>query len=141
MQLGCIMLTASSSQNLPVSGMKRWNSDRVGVWASVLCAIHCAATPVLLILLPTFGKMWAHPATHWGMALIVVPIAGMMMAKGYQKHGRKWILFTGTFGIFFVLVGAILPYLETPIPIQEAAGSEKVSQNVAGTEGEEAAVG
>ncbi len=104
----------SQEAQLTESRVKFWNPDRVGVWASILCAIHCAATPVLLLLLPTFGKAWSHPASHWGMALIVVPIAGLMMTKGFQKHRRKWILLSGSLGIVLVLVGAVLPYLETP---------------------------
>ena len=31
-------------------------ADRIGIGASVLCAIHCAAAPFLLLLLPAFGK-------------------------------------------------------------------------------------
>lgn len=87
-------------------------ADRIGIWASVLCAIHCALTPVLLILLPTFGKAWAHPSTHWGMALVVIPIAAYMMKKGYQRHGKKWIVTLGSIGILFIVIGAILPYME-----------------------------
>jgi len=86
--------------------------DHIGIWASVLCAIHCALTPVLLILLPTFGKAWSHPATHWGMALVVIPIAVFMMRKGFQKHRKKWLLGVGSLGIVFIITGSILPYLE-----------------------------
>ena len=87
-------------------------ADRIGVIASILCAIHCALTPVLLILMPTFGKAWAHPATHWGMALVVIPIAVMMLIKGYRKHRKKWLVGVGILGILFIIVGAILPYTE-----------------------------
>lgn len=86
--------------------------DRIGIIASVLCAIHCALTPVLLIALPTFGKAWAHPATHWGMAIIVIPVVVFMMKKGIQQHGKKWILGVGSFGIICIIIGSILPYLE-----------------------------
>lgn len=87
-------------------------ADRVGVIASVLCAIHCAVTPFLLLILPTFGKIWSHPASHWGMALFVVPIAALMMSKGYQRHRRAWIIAIGVTGILLVLAGAVAPYLE-----------------------------
>jgi len=87
--------------------------DRLGVIASVLCAIHCAITPILLILLPTFGKAWSHPATHWGMAIIVIPIALFMMLKSYKKHAKKKVLYIGSMGILLIIVGAILPYVES----------------------------
>ena len=89
----------------------QFGADRVGVIASTLCAIHCAVTPFLLLILPTFGKIWAHPATHWGMALLVVPIAVMMMTSGYRKHRRKWIVAMGTIGVALVIIGAIVPYV------------------------------
>jgi len=87
-------------------------ADRIGIIASILCAIHCALTPVLLILMPTFGKAWSHPATHWGMALVVIPIAVFMLIKGYRKHGKKWVVGIGSLGVLLIIVGAILPYTE-----------------------------
>ena len=87
-------------------------ADRIGVGASVICAVHCAVTPVLLLLLPTFGRAWSHPATHWGMALLVVPLAGFMMRSSYNKYRRKWIVAAGSLGIVFVLTGAAAPYVE-----------------------------
>lgn len=84
-------------------------ADRVGIFASVLCAIHCAAAPVLLLFLPAFGSIWAHPASHVLVALLVVPLAIFSIRKGYQVHGRKWIMASAGLGILFVLIGAALP--------------------------------
>ncbi|MEP4077845.1 MerC domain-containing protein [Haloferula sp.] len=106
--------------------MPSFDADRVGVLASVLCAIHCAATPFLLLMLPTFGKFWAHPASHWGMAMIVVPIALLMMSKGYQRHRRAWILAIGIAGILLVIAGAFAPYFENASP---STGSPATSES------------
>jgi hypothetical protein len=84
-------------------------ADRLGVAASVLCAIHCAVAPVLLIALPTFGKIWAHPASHALVAIFIVPLAAFSILKGYRKHQKRWILVSAMIGIFFVLGGAALP--------------------------------
>ncbi len=91
----------------PVSG------DRIGVFASVLCAIHCAATPFLLLFLPVFGKVWSHPASHWIMALLVVPLAAVTVITGYKRHRRKWVVLTCFLGIGFVLTGAAAPGFES----------------------------
>lgn len=104
-----IQSTLTATEEVP----KKIDADRVGVFLSVLCAIHCAVTPFLLILLPTFGKIWSHPASHWGMALFVIPIAVAMLTSGYRRHRKKWIIVTGCLGIVFVIIGAILPYVET----------------------------
>jgi hypothetical protein len=78
-----------SATSAPVS--KRWfEPDRVGVYASVLCAIHCALTPILLLMLPAFGRAWSHPASYWGMALFVVPVAAFTLAQGFKRHRRDW---------------------------------------------------
>ena len=119
-------------------------ADRIGIIASVLCAIHCALTPVLLILLPTFGKAWAHPSTHWGMALIVIPIAIFMVKKGYQKHGKKWIVVLGVLGVILIIVGAILPYVEnapnnTALPL--TTNTENIAQVESGVSEQAAASG
>jgi len=106
--------------------------DRIGIFASILCAIHCALTPVLLILLPTFGKAWAHPSTHWGMAIIVIPIAVFMIKKGFKKHGKKWIVALGAVGIVLIIVGSILPYVETsPKASTAVATNDKIISSTA----------
>lgn len=107
------------------------NADRVGVAASVLCAIHCGLAPVLLLALPAFGKIWAHPASHALVAILIVPLAILSIRKGYQKHGRRWVVMFAGIGISSVLIGAVLPAFTsksvTPVSSQEnlvATGSE-----------------
>lgn len=118
-----IMNSETATIQAPLSLNGLFNADRFGVLASILCGIHCAATPVLLLILPTFGKIWAHPASHWGMAILVIPIAALMMSKGYQRHRRTWILAIGSMGIIFVLAGAAAPYLETAAEPQSSSSA------------------
>lgn len=103
-------MTTISAKFTSLSDETRGRADRIGVFASVLCAIHCIVTPPLLIALPVFGKAWAHPASHWGMALLVVPLAIFALRHGYRLHARKWIVVVGSFGILAILIGAVLPY-------------------------------
>ena len=102
------MNSATLTHDLPAPNP---SADRVGVFASILCAIHCLVTPPLLLLMPTFGRVWAHPATHWIMALVVVPLAMFAVWKGFKKHGRKWVVIGGALGVTLVIAGAILPYV------------------------------
>ena len=69
-------------------------ADRIGIGASILCAIHCAAAPFLLLLLPAFGKIWAHPMSHILVAMLVVPLAAFSIRRGYLTHQKKWVLVT-----------------------------------------------
>jgi hypothetical protein len=110
----------------PPIEMESLRADRAGIAASVLCAIHCAAAPILLIFLPTFGSIWAHPASHILVAVFVVPLAYFSIRKGFKTHGKRWIVGSAGLGILFVLVGAALP----------AFGSETdATQNLAQTGG------
>ncbi|MDA7526305.1 MerC domain-containing protein [Verrucomicrobiales bacterium] len=110
---------------------RRWfGSDRVGVYASVLCAIHCALTPILLLMLPAFGRAWSHPASHWAMALFVVPVAAFTLAQGFKRHRRRWVVGTGVLGIMLILAGAAVPYIGEKRP--SASGDE--ASAVGGTE-------
>ncbi len=128
-----VNMSSEATGSVPAPGGFRglaasFDADRVGVFASVLCAIHCAVTPFLLLALPTFGKIWAHPASHWGMAIVVVPIAALMMSKGYRRHRRAWVLAIGTAGVLLVLAGAAAPYLaNTPEPTISTAVADDQS--------------
>jgi hypothetical protein len=92
------------------SRLRRPNPDRIGVAASILCAVHCAVTPILFLFAPAFGKVWAHPASHWLVALFVVPLAVVMLRSGFRRHRRPWIVACGVIGIFLVVAGAAIPY-------------------------------
>lgn len=65
----------------------RW-MDRFGVCASTVCAVHCAAGPVLLAALPAWGAVaWAESVE---MALLVgmSTLAVLAMAWGWHCHRR-----------------------------------------------------
>ena len=113
----------NTSTTIATPSLALHKADRVGVAASVLCAIHCAIAPVLLIFLPTFGRVWAHPASHILVAIFVVPLAAFSIYKGYQTHRRRWILISACIGIFFVLIGAMLPAFTKGSSHQEASSS------------------
>lgn len=90
------------------------NLDRTGVIASVLCAIHCAVAPLLLIVAPTLGGIWVHPLAHLSIAALVLPIAAFALRKGFQSHGLRWVVALGGSGILLVVLGAALPYFLGP---------------------------
>lgn len=115
-------MTASDIASFPAP---RFNADRTGIVASVLCAVHCALTPALLIFAPAFGKIWSHPASHWVVALFVVPLAIMMVVRGFRRHRKAWVVAFGGIGVTLVVAGAGVPYWEQanrrPQPSEEAS--------------------
>jgi hypothetical protein len=68
--------------------MRDWK-DRLGIFASAVCAIHCAATPILLATLPTLKltEWMADPLFHQGFAVaccLLVAIAIVPMAWRFR---------------------------------------------------------
>ncbi len=88
--------------------------DKVGIVASVACAIHCLIAPLLLLFLPAFGTIWSHPAAHWIMAALVLPLALIVIYRGYRKHRRRSALVASGLGVVFIVAGLILPTTSEP---------------------------
>ena len=139
----------ASATVVPRAPGRRLDPDRIGVIASVLCAIHCAIAPVLLLFAPAFGRWWAHPASHWIVALFVVPLAGVMVARGFRIHRKHWVMASGATGILLILAGAALPYTgmaksgeaegnAPPAPATVAAAEEANSESAGQGEAAEA---
>lgn len=82
--------------------------------ASAACAVHCLAAPLLLLFVPVLGGWWSHPAAHWLLAGLVLPLAGWVVLRGYQKHRRRVALVAVALGGGLVLAGAVLPHLDSP---------------------------
>ena len=121
--------TSTSTLPFPASLEESSRADRIGTVLSTLCAVHCAVTPLLMLTIPTFGKLWAHPASHWLMALFVVPLAAFAMSRGYQHHRRKWIIGIGVIGILLVLAGAAAPHIKQAINSGEDKTSNAIIAN------------
>jgi len=88
------------------------NADWFGVFCSVACAVHCAATPILLSLLPSVSSVrWlADPLFHQVVAVLCVGMVVMAILPGVKVH-RDWRVgvFAGA-GIFLLLSAAfVLP--------------------------------
>ena len=79
-------------------------ADRLGFAASMLCALHCAAMPLLLALLPTLGISVAG----WidiDQALVVFAtlLAASTLTIGWRRHRayRAWSLLLPALGLLW----------------------------------------
>lgn len=102
-------LTQPQPLNAALVSVDRPWLDRAGLSASLICAIHCMLSPFLLLLLPAAGTVWAHPAVHWALAVLVVPLALWVLVNGYRKHGNRLTLVAATAGALLILAGLIAP--------------------------------
>lgn len=70
----------------PARGSSWW-ADWAGIVASIGCAIHCAAMPLVLAYLPAFGLSWlADEGFHQWMAMICFVLAAIAFAPGWWRH-------------------------------------------------------
>ncbi|MEO0965425.1 MAG: MerC domain-containing protein [Planctomycetota bacterium] len=86
---------------------RRW--DLVGMAASAACAVHCLAAPFLLLFLPAFGAAWSRPWVHWAIAAFVLPVAFIVIGRGYRAHRRRSTLALASLGAAAIIAGLFLP--------------------------------
>jgi hypothetical protein len=77
--------------------------DRLGMVISSACLVHCLALPLLTALLPFLsttlpGDEWTHKALL-GMAL---PITGLALLRGWQRHRTAAPAIIGAIGLSLV---------------------------------------
>lgn len=83
--------------------------DRVGMWLSFLCAVHCVLTPLMILSLPILARYYlAHPLMHLLLALMILPVGLVAFVLGYRHHRQKSIFFYGIPGLLIV---SFVPYI------------------------------
>ena len=83
-----------------------FNLDFLGFTASLLCAIHCAALPLILALTATTGSSFIeNEAIEIGVIALSIIIAGAAVFKGYFKHKQTKPIYYIIFGFVFLIAG------------------------------------
>jgi hypothetical protein len=77
--------------------LRKINLDVLGITASVLCAIHCAVLPLLLVSLPILGINIIHNASfEYGMIALAFLVGSLALLHGFRRHHgryRPWLWF------------------------------------------------
>jgi hypothetical protein len=65
--------------------------DRLGAAASLACAAHCAAIPLLIGLLPLVGLGFlAEERTEWALAGLSIGVGSLSLIPSYARKHRQW---------------------------------------------------
>jgi hypothetical protein len=83
-------------------------------WASMapmICAVHCAVTPLLVVFAPAVAPGETLEFALYGMTLVV---ASWALAKGLRQHGNFRPVVPITLGLLFW--GASILHLFHPVP-------------------------
>lgn len=88
--------------------LRSW-ADWTGMAASIACGLHCAAMPLILSYLPTFGLGWlAGEEFHRWMTPVCFIFAACAFIPGWRKHQSLIPAFAGGIGIFLLSLGAFV---------------------------------
>lgn len=83
--------------------------DRLGISASVLCAVHCAIVPLAITVLPLLGVGFlAHGAFEVSMIALSVAIGVLSMGRSYRIHRQLnpiFMMIAGAMILLFNLLG------------------------------------
>jgi hypothetical protein len=91
----------------PPPTSRAWQiADRLGAIASFLCAIHCAALPFVLALLPLIGlEFLADHRFERAFVLFACALALLTLVNGYRRHRRPASLMLAFPGLSLLLLG------------------------------------
>lgn len=87
---------------------RRWwhAADRFGATASFLCAIHCAALPFVIALLPVLGLSFlADHRFEAGFVGFACVLATVALVSGYRRHRRRLPLMLAVPGLVLLVLG------------------------------------
>ena len=90
------------------SAQPSW-ADRLGIWTSTACVVHCVLTPVLLSssvvlahLLPSDEKV------HRTLALALAGIGSIAVVRGLRRHHRRRVAVLMAVGLALISLAALM---------------------------------
>lgn len=81
--------------------------DRIAVFLSSLCLLHCLALPFALLLGPLLGDWLQSSETqvHWLLLALALPVSAIALWRGFLKHHSQLTLGLGSIGLLLMFVG------------------------------------
>jgi len=83
--------------------------DKISISLSVLCAIHCLAIPLVVVLWPALVGLPLHNETfHLWLVIAILPMSIYALTLGCKKHKRSRVLIFGGVGLFVLTATVVL---------------------------------
>jgi len=102
--------------------------DRAGMTASIACAVHCAALPLILMALPTLGLAWLDSAwVDWTMVLIAAVVAIQAHRGGIALHKRCLPVGVAVAGILAIVTAICLLKGSATMHYLQASGATMIA--------------
>ena len=84
-------------------------ADKFAIGLSLMCTVHCFATPVILALLPSFAVLQINSEQfHLWVLAAVLPTSLLALSLGCKKHKRTRYMACGVVGLAFLIIAVLL---------------------------------
>jgi len=92
--------------------------DRFAATGSLICAVHCAITPLLLALIPSLGlSIWLGDGFEYGFVMFVTVLGLVSLLWGYRRHRTFRALLMLLAGLAALWAGVLyVPLHESTVP-------------------------
>lgn len=100
------------------------NWDRLGIAASLACAIHCALLPLLFTSLPIFGiNVIQNKTFEIFMVVLAFAIGSYSLYHGWKKHHRSVLpIIVFSIGFIFLVLKLFLAEFENWLLLPAVTG-------------------
>ena len=83
--------------------------DRSAIVLSVICAMHCLAVPLSVVMVPMASTYWfADEHFHFLLLYLVLPTSALAIFLGCRRHRTFRVIAWGSAGLGLLVVGALL---------------------------------
>ena len=109
--------------------------DSLAISMSMICAVHCLLTPVLIALLPIISTtFWVHENFHLWMVFLVVPTTSLAVFMGCRQHKDKAVAVLSILGLACIVGVAIYQYsFHAAQPLADCGICAACTQNGSGS--------
>lgn len=85
-----------------IDDRKTGRLDRVAMWLSAMCVVHCLATTILLAVLSTAGGILGSPLIHESGLAIAIVLGCVAFGRGILSHRRVLPIALGATGLLLM---------------------------------------
>lgn len=122
------MAPMSSTPTAAKPGLLTRTADRIGMTGSMLCALHCAAIPLVIAMVPGVGLgLFASEGLEAGFVVFATVLALASLWMGFKRHRsfRGWLFLVP--GLAAVWAAMLYP------PLHQSVVPHAVTMAVGGT--------
>ena len=84
-------------------------ADKFAIGLSLMCTVHCFATPVILALLPSLAVLQINAEQfHLWILAVVLPTSLLALSLGCKKHKRTRYMACGVVGLACLIIAVLL---------------------------------